>query len=171
MKELFKELADIIEAEIAVQEKTIQSLNEQREIFVNCTLDQLEENLKSMDLQRLEAQALDKSRNALKERIALRLGIQGDQATLTHLSTVADGQLKEDLEQLKERLLETAKRLRKKSRQNMLLIKQSLELNFDLINQVQGKESRERQSELASTYSSSGELVCSSSSQMLDKKL
>jgi len=171
MKELFKELANIIEAEIAVQEKTLDSLEDQRRIFVDCTLNMLEGNLKELDVQRVEAQALDKARESLKERIATKLGIEEDKTTLTSLSRVADTESGKDLLVLKERLLETAKRLRRQSRKNMMLIKQSIDLNCDLMSEVQGKKSDRRSLDTTPTYGKKGELVSNSCAGIVDTKL
>ena len=153
MDELFEELAGIIENEISVQHKTLEKLEEQQQILVKYSMDHLEDNLKDLDALHPEVKALDKARCAVKGRLADAL-------------KDAEAPFKERLAALEERLIDAAKKVRTVSRQNMLLIRQAMDLNYELMRQIHGGEI-----ERVSTYGQAGELLSASSTKIVDANM
>jgi hypothetical protein len=153
MNDLFEELAGIIETEIAVQQKTLAKLNEQQQILVRYSMDSLEDNLKDLDALHPEVKALDKARCVIKEQVA---GALKD----------ADAPIKARLAGLEECLIKTAKSVRTVSRQNMMLIRQAMDLNYELMRQIHGGEI-----DRVSTYGQAGELLSSSGTKIVDANL
>lgn len=167
MKELVHSLTQIMEAEIIVQERTLEKLNEQQKIIVEYTLDKLEENLRDLDQLRPEVKKLDDERLNLKDRLAGKMGLEGEVSlaeitrTIIH-SSMNDAQAKR-LAELRETLIEKAREVRSKSKQNMLLIRHAIEVNNELLTQISGLGT-----DRVSTYSQGGRLVTSQHSAIVD---
>lgn len=153
MNELFEELAGIIETEISVQHKTLEKLVEQQQILVKYSMDHLEDNLKDLDALHPEIKALDQARCAVKEQLADAL-------------KEADAPIKARFAELEESLIDVAKEVRARSRQNMLLIRQAMDLNYELMRQIHGGEI-----ERVSTYGQAGELLSASSTKIVDANM
>lgn len=166
MKACFEELIGILRAEIDVQEKIMDTLSEQRTILVKSQMDKLETNLDKLEKARFEAEAMDKTRVSKKHGIASRLGIKEGAVTLSEIAEAAEGPQREELLELKDRLTSSAKKIKQFSRQNMLLIRQCIELNNELIQNLLGKKITN-----LSTYEKSGELKKSADSKMVDTKV
>ncbi|MFH2000191.1 MAG: flagellar protein FlgN [Planctomycetota bacterium] len=169
MKDLVHTLTQVMEAEIAVQERTLAKLEEQQKIIVEYTLDKLEENLRDLDKLRPEIRKLDKVRLDVKNRLADKMGLKGD-VTLADITKTIIDETRHDpqgkcLAELRERLIHTAREVRNKSKQNMLLIRQSIEVNNELLTQISGLEL-----DRVSTYNPGGRIITSQHSAIVDAK-
>jgi hypothetical protein len=165
MSDMLEELAGLMEAEIALQEQTLEKLMEQQDILVACELDRLESNLKALEELRTEVMRRERERTAEKKRIARLLKIEGDTPSLVKLLEEARGPLCDRLTQLSGRFMALLKAIRRQSRKNMVLIRQSLELNQALLTQITGKNK-----EQALTYGQRGEFIPSSQSGVVNAK-
>jgi len=165
MSDIMQELTLIIEAEVELHEKTIEKLQEQLEILVECALENLEVNLKKLDSLRAESKKLCEERVKAKKRLMRKTGLKNSQVTLAKLAAAEGGPYVKRLLTAKDRLVETAKKIRSQSRRNMILIRQSLELNSELLVQISRNHGKE-----VSTYDHSGEIIQTPNKGMVDAK-
>lgn len=170
MRALLEELAATIREEIAVQEKTLAKLEEQQQCVVEHAMDRLEENLTELDGMLPSYQQLEEKRRGLGVDLARRLKMD-EKATLKAIiegtpEAASRGPTRGELTKLRNRLVEIAEKVRTKSRQNMILLRQAIELNHDLLQQV-FKGGGER----VSTYGQGGELVAAAGSGVVDTKI
>jgi hypothetical protein len=166
MKDVREDLARIIEAEIRVQQRILDRLKEQEDILVKCSFSDLEDNLKQLEGLRYEARELHRDRENLKADLARWLHLKGDQVPLKELAGAAGGPYAEGLSRLRERLIEAAKCVRAQSRLNMVLIRQSIKLNDELIAGVRGGFADQ-----LSTYGKAGEIISEERSGIVDAQL
>ncbi|MBU0753874.1 MAG: flagellar protein FlgN [Planctomycetes bacterium] len=170
MQALLEELAGTIIEEIAVQEKTLAKLEEQQRFVVEHAMEKLEKNLTELDAMLPSYQQLEEKRKSLGTQLARRLGME-DQATLKSiieatLKQPERGSPRSELADLRNRLVGIAEKVRAKSKQNMILLRQAIELNHDLLQRVfKGRGER------VSTYGQDGELVAAFGSGVVDRKV
>jgi hypothetical protein len=165
MENILEELAEAMEADIAVQERILEKMKEQQDLLVECALDKLELNLKDLDDLRGEAAKKDRARTAQKQRLARLLKIEESTPTLARLLAEVEGPLYERLVGLSARFMDLLKTIRLQSRRNMVLIRQSMELNRTLMKQITGQ-----QKERPSTYGQMGELIAANGPGVIDAK-
>jgi flagellar biosynthesis/type III secretory pathway chaperone len=166
MKAVVKELFEIIEAEIANQDETRIKLEEQQNLLVECTLDKLEDHLKKLDPLKRIAVELDQARISLKIKLAHDQGLQEEGITLAMIADSLDPSSRETLLSLRDRLMESVKGVRAQSRRNMVLIRQSMELNHELLAHARGEEQ-----ERSTTYDQTGDLESTSGKGMVDARV
>jgi hypothetical protein len=166
MKDVREDLARTIKAEIRIQQRILDRLKEQEEILVKCSFSELEENLKHLDGLRFEARELHIDREALKGDLARWLHLKKDNVPLKELAGAAGGPYAEGLSCLRDKLVESAKAVRAQSRLNMVIIRQSIKLNNELIAGVRGEFV-----DHLSTYGKGGEIIPSESSGIVDAQI
>ncbi len=166
MKEVREKLPGTIKAEIKVQHRIIRLLKEQQEILVRCTYNALEENLKDLEELRYEARELNRDRENQKEALARWLELEKKEISLGELARFVGESQGESLLKLRERLVNAAKTVRIQTRRNMLLIRQSLEVNHALIAGAKGNAA-----DHLATYGKRGERVPSDGSGIVDARV
>ena len=170
MKELLEELAETIKAEIEVQERTLNKLEEQQQYVVEHTLEKLEGNITELDSMIPDFRRLEKSRLELRKHLAARLGLDDSVTLKTIIEKAVEREAHEPLDHeladLRNRLVELAGAVRAKSKQNMILLRQAIELNHDLRQKFLGVRGNR-----VSTYGQDGELVASTGSGVFNTKV
>ena len=166
MKDVRENLARTIEAEIRIQQRILDRLKEQEEILVKCAFAELEDNLKHLDGLRFEARELHTVRESLKGDLAHWLQLKKDNVPLMELAGAVGGPYAEGLSSLRDRLVEAAKAVRAQTRLNMVIIRQSMKLNNELIAGVRGGFV-----DHLSTYGNCGEIIPSESSGIVDAQI
>jgi flagellar biosynthesis/type III secretory pathway chaperone len=166
MKDVVLRLFDVIEAEIAVEEETHRRLGEQEALLATCTLDKLEAHLNQLDHLKRSVVDLDRTRVALMTDLAGRLGVNDGELTLAKIAGALDEPEQRTLLERRDRLMGAVRQVRAQSRRNMILIRQSMELNLDLLSLARGEGAQR-----TTTYSPSGNLVSSSGKSTVDAKV
>jgi hypothetical protein len=170
MRACLEELKNIIATEIEVQEGTLAKLEDQQRFIIDHALDELDENLRELDHMLLDYRELETARHEVRLRLAADLGLEPS-ATLGEIierarSINEEGVLCADLEHLRERLMDIAARVRSRTKQNMVLLRQSIELNHELLSKVFGN-----QVDRMSTYGQAGELVSTAGKGVVDAEI
>ncbi|MHC4945810.1 MAG: flagellar protein FlgN [Planctomycetota bacterium] len=170
MRAWLEELKEIITFEIGVQEQTLQKLESQQKFIVDHDLEDLDGNLKDLDTTLLNYRELENARQKVRTRLAEGLALKPE-ATLKEIIETARGRNEEgvlcaELKTLRGRLMEIATRVRAKTKQNMVLLRQSIELNHELLSKVLGNRV-----DRLSTYGQAGELVSTTGKGVIDAEV
>ena len=169
MNERVESLARILEGEIGIQDAMLDRLRTQQEIVISCRFEDLEQNLEDLARIQREGRELGDRRIQTVRDLARSMMPFSDPITLGALVEGLDGPEAERIGVLREDLIARARLIRKTSRQNMLLIRQSLDLNRELMTALSG--GRAQKPVEAATYGSGGQAEASTGRALVDTRI
>ncbi len=133
-----QELETILKAEQKLFTGYVEKLAEQQQCLIENDLEGLKKSIEKINLMAQEALTLESGRKNVIERISKKMNIEEDDITLSNLLSRFKGQNFDELDKLKNAILDIHLKATAQKERNELLINQSMSVirqTFDFMNQ------------------------------------
>lgn len=129
-----KELVSILKAEKDVFIRYLGKLVDQQKSLIENDLQGIKSSVEQINALAQEAVTLESGRKAVIERISNKLGVNPDDITISRLLEKFKGSKFEELEELKNMILEINAKIKNQKNRNELLIESSMNVIKETIN-------------------------------------
>ncbi|MEE9554276.1 MAG: flagellar protein FlgN [candidate division Zixibacteria bacterium] len=136
MERELKELTEILKAEKEVFVKYLEKLGDQQKALIENNLEDIRSSVQKINVLAQEAVMLENGRRAVIERLSKKIGVDADDVSIGKLLEKFKGPNFEELERLKNTILEIHQKVRTQKSRNELLIEQSMSVIHQTMNYI-----------------------------------
>lgn len=131
-----KELTKILKAEKEVFVKYLEKLTDQQKALIENNLDDIRSSVEQINILAQEAVNLENGRRTVIDRLSRKLGMAAEDVSVGKLLEKFKGPNFEELEQLKNTILEIHQKVKTQKNRNELLIEQSMSIIRQTVNYI-----------------------------------
>lgn len=126
MDALVTELGALLTQEIELHKHLLSLLQEERELLINLSTEEILENTKRKETCILKIKMLEESRSVLVERLSHYYGLPAEELTLSRIVSLSEEPQRSTLDRVQSTLTALIKSIKEANRHNCLVVKDTL---------------------------------------------